>query len=558
MSIGSAWSGRWILGAIVVVVWIVLLITASLSTLWDRDEARYSTAALEMEKSGNLLYPTFNQELRAAKPVMIYWLMAASIQVLGPNELGVRLVSTIAIASVCLLTGLIAREFFKTGAMAAVIAGTSPMLILVGTAATTDATLLLFILLAEWVFVQAWLNGPRRWHVPVMGAAIGLALLTKGPVGLAVPALSIATALALARGRSEAGPFAAKLALAGGLGALIFLAWGIPANAATGGEYWRIAMAEGLPRRLFTAMEDHGGEGLIPFLLHLPYYPLVLAIGFLPWTMFLVLVPRCIRNWETPAPNWARSPQGLRVLLTGMIVPTFVLMTLVVSKLPHYIQPVFPWFAILTAAALQAAGSAAFAAAAARRMRVAFVFLAMAGLTAAIALIAGPWLWPPLVSLRGAGAFLGLFLVALLGVLARFYWQGRLQSAARIHAAGMMLWMLACAFLVLPALEQIVKPAQLLAREIQPQIPASAGIAALGWHEPGMHFYLGARRIFHLHGASDLESWLQGEGPRLLIVNENAAPGVSLPPPGFRILATRRGLDHVHGDSIRLTAFLRE
>ncbi len=558
MSTGSFWSSRWLLGAIVVVVWIVLLITASRSTLWDRDEARYATAALEMEKSGNLLYPTFNQELRAAKPVMIYWLMAASIQVLGPNELGVRFVSTLAIALVCLLTGLIAREFLETGAMAAVIAGTSPMLILVGTAATTDATLLFFILLAEWVFVQAWLNGPRRWHVPVMGAAIGLALLTKGPVGLAVPVLSIATALALARGRSEAGAFATKLALAGALGVLIFLAWGIPANAATGGEYWRIAMAEGMPRRLFTAMENHGGEGLVPFLLHLPYYPLVLVVGFLPWTIFLALVPQSLRNLETPAPNWARSPQGLRVLLTGMIVPTFVLMTLVVSKLPHYIQPVFPWFAILAAAALQAAGSAAFAATAARRMRVAFVVFAMAGLLAAAALIAVPWLWLPLASLRGAGAFLGLFTAGLLAVLTWFYWQGRLQTAARIHAAGMMAWLLACAFLVLPSLEQMVKPAQLLAREIQPQIPPAAAIAALGWHEPGMHFYLGARRISHLHGASDLGSWLQGEGPRLLIVNENAAAGISPPPPGFRLLATRRGIDHVHGGGIRLTAFLRE
>ena len=112
-----------------------------------------------------------------------------------------------------------------------------------------------------------------------MGVAIGLAMLTKGPVGLAVPVLSIGTCLALSRGRSETGPFAFKLAMASLLGLAIFLAWGLPANAATGGEYWRIAIAERLPQRLFTAMEGHGGQGLLPFLLHLPYYPLVLAIG---------------------------------------------------------------------------------------------------------------------------------------------------------------------------------------------------------------------------------------------------------------------------------------
>ena len=248
------------LGVIVLAVWALLLITSSRSTLWDRDEPRYATAALEMEASGNRLYPTFNHELRAFQPVMIYWLMAAGIHAFGPCELGVRLASTLAIAVVCLLTGLIAREFLGTGVVAAAIAGTSPMLLLTGAAATTDATLLAFILLAEWVYVRAWLDGPRPWHVPAMGVAIGLAMLTKGPVGLAVPVLSIGTCLALSRGRSETGPFAFKLAMASLLGLAIFLAWGLPANAATGGEYWRIAIAERLPQRLFTAMEGHGGQ----------------------------------------------------------------------------------------------------------------------------------------------------------------------------------------------------------------------------------------------------------------------------------------------------------
>ena len=101
-------------------------------------------------------------------------------------------------------------------------------------------------------------------------------------------------------------------------------------------------------------------------------------------------------------------------------------------------------------------------------------------------------------------------------------------------------------------------PAQLLAREIQPQIPPAATIGAFGWHEPGRHFYLGARRISHLRGAADLESWLQGAGPRVLIVNETVAPGFSLPPPGCHPIASRGGIDHVHGDAIRLTAVLRE
>lgn len=558
---GGSWRAGWRpLAMIVLVVWAVLLITAAQSTLWDRDEPRYATAALEMATNGKLLYPTFNHELRAFQPAMIYWLMAAGIHTFGPCELAVRLASTLAIAGVCLLTGLMAREFLRTGVAAAAIAGTSPMLLLTGTSATTDATLLLFILLSEWVFVRAWLDGPRRWHVPTMGLAIGLAMLTKGPVGLAVPVLSIGTCLALSRGRSEAGPWVGRLVVASLIGLAIFLAWGLPANAATGGEYWRIAIAERLPRRLFTAMEGHGGQGLLPFLLHIPYYPLVVAAGFLPWTIYLVLVPGSFGKRALPPAGcaWARSPEGLRALLVGMTVPTFILMTLIVSKLPHYIQPVFPWIAILTASVLEVAQSGAFAAEAAGRMRRAFVIAGVPCLLAAGAMMLVPWVWPPASAFRLAGAVTGLILLASLAALARCYRQNRLQSAVKIHAVGMVALLLACAFFVLPPLERLAKPAQWLAREIQPKIPAGALIAAYGWHEPSMHFYLGAPKILHIKDADALKIWLAGPGPRVLILKESSAPGLPLPPEGFRILSVRTGLDNVHGGILRLAAFLRD
>jgi len=93
----SVWGVIWPLGAVVLAVWLVLLITASQSTFWERDESRYATAALEMETTGNLLYPTFNHELRAFQPVMIYWMMSSAIHAFGPGEVSVRLASTIAI-----------------------------------------------------------------------------------------------------------------------------------------------------------------------------------------------------------------------------------------------------------------------------------------------------------------------------------------------------------------------------------------------------------------------------------------------------------------------------
>jgi 4-amino-4-deoxy-L-arabinose transferase-like glycosyltransferase len=546
--------------AVVIAVWVVLLFMSTRSTVWDRDEARYATASLEMYESGNWQYPTFNHELRAFQPVMIYWLMSTSLHLFGPGELAVRFFSAVAIGLVCFVTGLIAREFLGTGTMAAVIAGTTPMLLLTGTAATTDATLLLFILIAEGVFVHAWLHGPRRWHVPAMGAAIGLAMLTKGPVGLVVPVLSISTALILAKGRSKTGPFGIKLALAVGIGFLIFLAWGIPANAATDGEYWRIAIVERLPKRLFTAMENHGGQGFLPFLLHLPYYPLVIAVGFLPWTIYLPLAGSVSKpSSEIGKPDsWARGPEGLRTLLLGMILPTVVLMTLIISKLPHYIQPVLPWLAILLASALASAGNRSCTRPIKLWMQVSYLVFGVPTFFLGVAMVAIPWFWTPASAFRAAGSVLGFLTLALLPLLGFLFWRGEVQKAAKIHAAAVLVFLLGVGILILPVLEDIAKPAQTLAREIQKQIPNDAIVATFGWREPGMHFYLGARRLHFPHDPQSLEKWLGEPGPRVLVLNEAEAAGLHLPPKGFRQIATQSGWNVVNGKKIRLLAFLRE
>ena len=60
------------------------------STLWDRDEPRFAVAALEMARSGQWLYPTFNGELRPDKPILIYWLMSASIRILTRSVAAVK------------------------------------------------------------------------------------------------------------------------------------------------------------------------------------------------------------------------------------------------------------------------------------------------------------------------------------------------------------------------------------------------------------------------------------------------------------------------------------
>lgn len=91
------------------------------TTLWDQDEGLNAQAAREMAESGTWVVPTFNYELRTAKPVMLYWLQRASYAAFGVSEWSARLPSVLAGWVAVLLTYELARRMF--GRSVALLAG---------------------------------------------------------------------------------------------------------------------------------------------------------------------------------------------------------------------------------------------------------------------------------------------------------------------------------------------------------------------------------------------------------------------------------------------------
>src|SRR5207244_10020 len=81
--------------AIAAVAAVVLLTNLGSATLWDIDEPRNAVCAREMLQSGDWIVPTFNGELRAHKPVLLYWFMMSAYQALGVNEFSARLWSAL-------------------------------------------------------------------------------------------------------------------------------------------------------------------------------------------------------------------------------------------------------------------------------------------------------------------------------------------------------------------------------------------------------------------------------------------------------------------------------
>ena len=161
-------------------------------SLWDVDEGVNAQAAREMREAGTWIVPTFNYQLRTAKPVMLYWLQRASYAAFGVSEWSARLPSVLAGWLAVLLTYELARRMFgrATGLLAGVVLVSVVQFGLLAHAATPDATLLLFTCLTFLAFWVGHADGSRRWWMPT-AAACGLAVLTKGPIGVALPGLVI-------------------------------------------------------------------------------------------------------------------------------------------------------------------------------------------------------------------------------------------------------------------------------------------------------------------------------------------------------------------------------
>ena len=305
-------------------VWAAVLLSFFLALgrapLFDVDEGAFSQATLEMFQRRDFVATYLNGEPRYDKPILIYWLQAASVSVLGVSELAFRLPSAICALVWAALTALFARRYFgrETALFSAGFMATSLGVYIIGRAATADALLNMLIaasMFAVWLHLQ---SGKRIWLYAAY-AAIGLGFLTKGPVALLVP-LAVSFLFCLLR-RS----FKTWLRLVlDPLGLLLFAVIALPWYALIlQREGW--AFVEGFflkhnVSRFSGPLQGHAG-GL------LYYFPIVL-VGTLPFTGLLAPLMLRLRS------IWQDDLQCYLLIWFGFV---FVFFSLSGTKLPHYV-----------------------------------------------------------------------------------------------------------------------------------------------------------------------------------------------------------------------------
>lgn len=305
-------------------------------TLFDVDEAVFAQATKEMVASGDWITPTYNGVARYDKPILFYWLMAASYSSFGVNEFAARLPSALAGSLMSIFLFLFVRRIIgQAQAWYSLMAvSLNSYYVVYSRSAVTDMVLSLCIAMSLMSFYLAE-HGNRRFILGFYGFS-ALAFLTKGLVGIAFP-FGIAAIYLFVRG----GPGALR-GMLDLRAALLFIAIGLPWYAvqfAIGGEeFFQQFFVKHHFRRYTEVISSHWGPAY--------YYLIALIVGFSPWIAF---VPGGIKVA-------LGEKGGLRLFALIWSVSVVVFFTLSRTKLPNYILPALPAMAILSAAGMAEAG----------------------------------------------------------------------------------------------------------------------------------------------------------------------------------------------------------
>jgi 4-amino-4-deoxy-L-arabinose transferase-like glycosyltransferase len=327
---------------------LLVLVTALLTlpnlggpALWDMDEGINAASAREMLEAGTWVVPTFNWKLRTDKPIMIDWVQVVSFKAFGVSEWAARLPAALFGFGSVLTTYWLGRRMFDPAIalLGGLILASSIQFQVQCHAATPDAPFIFFVALTLALVWRGQENGGRGWFVaPAVPCAF--AVLTKGPAGLIVPGAAI---LAFFLWNREGRRI---LDWHFPLGVLVYGAVALPWYAFITAETRGVWLYEFIGRdnldRVVHPQESHAGP--------VYYYVVCLIVFFAPWSCVIAATLwHAARGTRRAADGTLPGPARAARLLLAWCVAFFVPFSLVATKLPNYVAPLYPPLALVTA-----------------------------------------------------------------------------------------------------------------------------------------------------------------------------------------------------------------
>ena len=457
-------------GALLVAIVAIAVLIPGLAHMpvTDRDEGRFVQASKQMLETGDIIDIRLQDQPRWKKPVGIYWLQAASASLAGGADAPIwayRVPSALAAALVALLSIWAARPMI--GPRAAMLAGlmmvTSLLLVVEGHIAKTDAALAASAMMVLGGLAHLLLGQGGRGAAAIFWLGIASAILLKGPIVPVIAVLTIAWVWISSRMRPDFGRFHVLPGLA--LVVLLVAPWLIAIGIVSEGAFFAESLGRDMSAKLTSGQENHWGP---------PGLYLGLVWGTLwPWA---ALIPMAA-GWL-----WAERRSPWLVLLAGWVVPFWLILEAVPTKLPHYVLPLYP--ALVIALAAWVLGAVRVPPRWAMWLSAVLVMVPAAALGLGVLIL-------PLV-LEGTVAWAGAPL-ALIGLAAAVLAaRAALANKVLAQVAGSMIAAMALYPAVLwgglPTLATAFASPRMAAVIAQYQACASGPAFSVGYHEPSLVF----------------------------------------------------------------------
>jgi len=462
------------------------------------DEGRYAEISREMSVTGDWVTPRLNAIKYFEKPPLHYWASAAAFSAFGAHEWTARLWSAVTGLLGVLFALFLGRRLFGpiAGEYAAAVLASSLMYVYVAHTNTLDMGLTLFLFVALGAFILAQRDGTtardNRLWMHVVWAAMALAVLTKGLIGIVLPGISMVLYTLLERDWR----LWTRLHIASG--SLLFLAivapWFVLVSIRNPEFPWFFFVHEHFLR--FTTKIHNRDEPWWYFI------PLLLA-GTLPWvvTVFSATLRSAQRDVRV-------GFQPRRFLLVWSI-GIFLFFSVSGSKLPSYILPIIPALATLVGWRLTNL-----------RARTLFRHIAPMVVLALAALAALPFIHNSGDTPQSViAAFKAWVLVAMVvfvagaGYALWCCWRSRLPRAVLATAAAALI----SQQLLIAGQEELTPSTSAghIAQKVLPHLRPDAPFYSVGTYDQTLDFYLG-RTVTLVEYRDEMDFGLQQE-PHLTI-----------------------------------------
>ncbi len=475
----------------------------------DRDEARFAQATKQMVESGDYVDIRFQDDVRYKKPVGIYWLQSAAVETasalgLPRAELRIwvyRIPSLIGAVGAVLMTYWAALGFVtrRAAVLAALMMCASVVLGVEARLAKTDAMLLFTVVAAMGAMARVYLSWQRGeddphppWSWPaIFWTALAAGILLKGPLILVFAGLTV---IVLAIQDRDASWLWRLRPLWGLMWVLVLvLPWFVAIVFRAGDQFFADSVGGDMLSKL-GAQESHGAPPGVYLLLF--------------WVTFWPGAP--LAAMAAPAVWRARREPGAQFLLAWLI-PSWIVFEAVLTKLPHYVLPLYPAIAILTAGALE------------RRvlsrswlMRGAAWWFAIPALGSIVAVIGA-------VMLTRQPAFAAWPFIAAALIFGLFAWWLYDNNHAERSLLNALVAALMLAFavygVVVPSLTPVFPSAE-IARALRNVTCIGPKAASAGYHEPSLVFMTGTSTV--LTDGSGAADFLRQGSCRFALVEQRS------------------------------------